>query len=78
MRWLDRRTRKTNSELLPGDAEGAHFLRAVDTTGNEKDAKFIFYELKKVIEEIGSEHIVAVIMDGASANTSATELLEIE
>jgi hypothetical protein len=58
--------------------KGAHFLRAVDTTGNEKDAKFIFDELKKVIEEIGSEHIVAVIMDGASANTSANELLEIE
>ncbi|CAL8465879.1 g5415 [Coccomyxa elongata] len=45
-------------------------------TGFEKDGKFIFEQLAKVIEEIGAEHIVAVIMDGASANESANKLLE--
>lgn len=56
--------------------KGSHFLRAVDCTGFEKDGKFIFEQLAKIIEEIGAEHIVAVIMDGASANESANKLLE--
>ena len=56
--------------------KGSHFLRAVDTTGREKDGTFIFEQLEEVIEEIGPEHIVAVIMDGASANESANRLLE--
>ena len=56
--------------------KGTHFMRAVDCTGHDKDGKFIFEKLAEVIEEIGDEHIVVVIMDGASANESANRLLE--
>ena len=54
--------------------KGTHFLRAVDTAGHEKDGQFD--RLAEVMEEIGPEHIVAVIMDGASANESANKFLE--
>ena len=56
--------------------KGAHFVRAVDTTGYEKDAEFIFEQLEQIMEEIGPEHFVVVIMDGASANVGANTLLE--
>ena len=56
--------------------KGTHFLKAVDCTGFEKDGQFVFDRLVEVIEEIGSEHFVVVIMDGASNSESANRLLE--
>ena len=56
--------------------KGMHFLQAVDCTGFDKDGQFIFERLAEVVEEVGPEHIVAVIMYGASANESASRLLE--
>jgi hypothetical protein len=48
----------------------------VDCTGFDKDGQFIFERLAEVFEEIGPKHIMAVILDGASANESANKLLE--
>ena len=56
--------------------KGIHFPRAVDCSGHDKDGQFIYERLAEVFEEVGTEHIVAVIMDGASANDSANKLLE--
>jgi hypothetical protein len=73
--WMDVQGRPLLNFCL-AIPKGTHFVRAVDCTGFEKDGKFIFEKLAEVIEEIGDEHIVAVIMDGASANESANKLLE--
>ena len=54
--------------------KGIHFLRAVDCSGHDKDGQFYYERLAEVFEE--PEHIVAVIMDGATANDSANKLLE--
>lgn len=56
--------------------KGTHFLRAVDCTGHDKDGQFVFEKLAEIFEEIGPQHIVVVIMDGASANECANRLLE--
>lgn len=73
--WTDAQGRPLLSLCL-ATPKGTHFLRAVDSSGHEKDGRFIFEQLEEVIEEIGPEHIVVVIMDGASANESANKLLE--
>ena len=56
--------------------KGTHFLRLVDCSDSAEDGRFLFERLAEVCEEVGPEHIVAVIMDGASANASAGKLLE--
>ena len=73
--WTDVQGRPLLNVCL-ATLKGTHFLRAVDTSGHEKDGQFTFDRLAEVMEEIGPEHIVAVIMDGASANESANKLLE--
>ncbi|KAL0048466.1 hypothetical protein WJX82_003960 [Trebouxia sp. C0006] len=55
---------------------GVKFVRALDTSGHEKSGDYIADKLGEVIDEIGPEHITAVIMDGAYNNVSANELLE--
>ena len=56
--------------------KGTHFLRLVDCSECAKGGRFLFERLAESCEEVGPEHIVAVIMDGASANESAGKLLE--
>ena len=73
--WTDAQGRPLMNFCL-ATPKGTHFLRAVDCTGFDKDGQFIFERLAEVFEEIGPEHIVAVIMDGASANEGAAKLLE--
>ena len=73
--WTDVQGRPLMNFCL-ATPKGTHFLRAVDCSGFEKDGKFIFEKLAEVLEEIGPEHIVTVIIDGASANDSARRLLE--
>ena len=56
--------------------KGPKFLKAVDTSGNEKNAEYLALELAKVIDAEGSADITAVILDGASANTAAAKILQ--
>ena len=56
--------------------KGTHFLRLVDCSDSGEDGQFLYERLAEVCEEVGPEHIVAVIMDGASANERAGKLLE--
>lgn len=62
--------------LCVATPKGTHFLRAVDCTNADEDGQFLFERLAEVFEELGPEHVVAVIMDGASANQDANRLLE--
>ena len=72
--WTDVQGRPLMNICL-ATPKGTHFFE-VDCTGFDKDGKFIFERLAEMFEEVGPHHIVAVIMDGASANESATKLLE--
>ena len=42
----------------------------------EKTGEYIADKMSEVINEVGPEYISAVIMDGASNNVSANEVLE--
>lgn len=73
--WTDAGGRPFTNYFL-ATPKGTHFLKAVDMSGNEENAQFIFAQLAEVMEEVGPEHIVASITDGAAANTAAARLLE--
>ena len=76
MRRLDRCSGTPSPEFLLGDSKGIALPARCGLYWLRENGRFIFEQLEKVIEEIGAEHIVAVIMDGASANESANRLLE--
>ena len=65
--WTDPQGRPLLNFCL-ANPKGIHFLKVVDTSGETKDGAYIYGLLKEVIEEVGAQHIVCVIMDGASAN----------
>ena len=73
--WSDAQSRPLLNFLLC-TPRGIKFMRALDTSGNEKNGEFIADKMSEVIDEVGSEHISAVIMDGAASNVAANELLE--
>ena len=53
---------------------GTMFLKALDTSGNTKDAEFIADFIIAIIEARGPKNIVAVCMDGAC--TASFPLIE--
>lgn len=73
--WTDAQHRPLLNIMLVSP-KGVKFVRALDTSGHEKSGDYIADKLGEVIDEIGPEHITAVIMDGAYNNVSANELLE--
>jgi Protein of unknown function (DUF 659) len=54
---------------------GTVFLKSVDSSSYFRDAKKLFELIDGVIEEIGEENIVQVVMDSALAYVCAGELL---
>lgn len=73
--WTDAQSRPLMNFMLV-TPRGTKFVRALDTSGHEKSGEFIAAEMSKVIDEVGPQHISAVIMDGASNNVSANVILE--
>ena len=43
-------------------------IKTVDTTGHTKDGPFLFNKLADVIDGIGPEHVVGIVMDSAQEN----------
>ncbi|KAL3136716.1 hypothetical protein ABBQ38_15545 [Trebouxia sp. C0009 RCD-2024] len=72
--WTDAQHRPLINFLLTSP-KGQKFLRAVDTSGETKDGKYIAAQLTAIMEEVGPEDVIAVIMDGASNNVSANQIL---
>ena len=63
--------------FLTATPKGVRFNKAVDTSGNEKNAQFIADQVADAFEETpGMKHVYLVIMDGASANVNAGQMLE--
>ena len=73
--WSDAQHRPLLNSLLC-TPRGIKCVRALDTSGNETNGEFIADKLSEIIDEVGPQYISAVIMDGASSNVSANELLE--
>lgn len=73
--WTDAQSRPLLNFMLMSP-KGIKFLRALDTSGQEKTGEFIADKMSEVINEVGPENISAVIMDGASNNVAANEILE--
>lgn len=55
--------------------QGVMFHHAFDTSGEAKTGAYIAERLAEAIEQIGEEHVVAVITDGASNCKLAGEIL---
>lgn len=73
--WTDAQSRPLMNFMLV-TPRGTKFVRALDTSGNEKSGQYIADKMSEVIDEVGPAHITAVIMDGASNNVSANKILE--
>jgi hypothetical protein len=50
---------------LASSPAGSYFIKALDTSGSTKDAKFIADFINKVIDDFGPDQVTAVCMDGA-------------
>lgn len=61
--------------IVVHSAHGVIFLDSVDCSGERKDGKYIFELVDKWIDEIGEEHVVQVVTDNASVNTTTSSLL---
>ena len=73
--WTDAQSRPLLNFMLVSP-KGVKFVRALDTSGQQKPGDFIADKIGEVIDEVGPEYISAVIMDGVYNNVSASELLE--
>lgn len=73
--WTDAQGRPLLNFLLC-TPRGTKFMRALDTSGNEKNGDYIADKMSEVIDEVGAEYISVVIMDGAASNVAASEVLE--
>jgi len=62
--WTSVQSRPIINALLSTPV-GTRFLKAVDTSGAVKDARYIADFVLSCIQEVGAEKIVAVCMDGA-------------
>nr|XP_015645954.1 uncharacterized protein LOC107281601 [Oryza sativa Japonica Group] len=51
------------------------FHKSIDATGQSQDANFVLKEIRKVVREIGSEHVVQIITDNGSNYKKACKLL---
>ena len=71
--WTSVQSRPIINALLTTPA-GTMFLKALDTSGNVKDAEFIADFICAIIEARGPKNIVAVCMDGAC--TASFPLIE--
>ncbi|XP_066162194.1 uncharacterized protein [Oryza sativa Japonica Group] len=72
--WTDRKGRGVMN-LVVHSAHGVLFLDSVECSGDRKDGKYIFELVDRYIEEIGEQHVVQVVTDNASVNTTAASLL---
>ncbi|XP_059076405.1 uncharacterized protein LOC131078326 [Cryptomeria japonica] len=56
-------------------SKGPYFLKAIDCSGQEKNAEFLHSQLCDSIEEVGASHVVQVVTDAAPV-CKAADLIE--
>ncbi|XP_031280219.1 uncharacterized protein LOC116138665 [Pistacia vera] len=74
-RWTDGKGRSLTNFLV-NSPSGTVFLKSIDTSEFIKNAQKMFELLDSVVEEIGEEHVVQVVTDGASNYVAAGRMLE--
>ncbi|CAI5481545.1 unnamed protein product [Closterium sp. Yama58-4] len=67
---------RVRMNIISINVSGAIFQEAVDCKVEIKSGVFIVRVLQSIIEKVGSEHIVAICMDGGSNYVSAGKLLQ--
>ncbi|MCO5604940.1 hypothetical protein L7F22_059115 [Adiantum nelumboides] len=75
--WTDTAKRPLINFVV-SSPRGPVFKGSVDTSGNQKTGEFIAAALKKIIMEVGPEHVVQVIIDNAANCKLAGQLIELE
>ncbi|XP_031265283.1 uncharacterized protein LOC116123674 [Pistacia vera] len=73
--WTDGNGRSLTNFLV-NSPSGTVFLKSIDTSEFIKNAQKMFELLDSVVEEIGEEHVVQVVTDGASNYVAAGRMLE--
>ncbi|XP_031254301.1 uncharacterized protein LOC116112286 [Pistacia vera] len=73
--WIDGKGRSLTNFLV-NSPSGTVFLKSIDTSEFIKNAQKMFELLDSVVEEIGEEHVVQVVIDGASNYVAAGRMLE--
>ncbi|CAL5412651.1 unnamed protein product [Camellia sinensis] len=63
--WSDRQKRP-RINIMAASVGGAMFVKAIDASGNIKDADYVANIFLSVIEEIGKENIVQIVTDNGS------------
>ncbi|XP_059635859.1 uncharacterized protein LOC132278046 [Cornus florida] len=73
--WSDRQ-RRPLINIMVASVGGAMFLKAVDASGNIKDADYVANLFKLVIQEMGSQNVVQVITDNGNNFKAAGAIIE--
>jgi len=72
--WTDGKGRSLTNFLV-NSPSGTVFLKSIDTSDVIKDGKKMFELLDSMVEEIGEDHVVQVVTDGASNLVAAGRML---
>ena len=62
--WTDARNRPLLNVMVTC-SKGPYFFKAIDCSGQEKNAEFLHSQLCDSIEEVGASHVVQVVTDAA-------------
>ncbi|KAH9298203.1 hypothetical protein KI387_029885, partial [Taxus chinensis] len=73
--WTDTRNRPLLN-IMVTRSKGPYFLKAIDCSGQEKNADFLEKQLCDAIEEVGASHVVQVITDAAPVCKAAGLLVQ--
>ena len=73
--WTDARNRPLLN-IMVTCSKGPYFLKAIDCSGQEKNAEFLHTQLCEGIEEVGATHVVQVVTDAAPVCKAAGMLVQ--
>lgn len=63
--WSDGQ-RKPLINIMAASVGGAMFIKAIDSSGNTKDAEYVGSLFMEAIKQIGEEHVVQIVTDNAT------------
>lgn len=74
--WTDRRN-KTLINFLLSCPKGTMFLKLVDASDKVKSAQLICEMMEEIVQEVGEENIVQIIIDNAANYMAAADCLRL-
>lgn len=73
--WSDRQ-RRPLINIMAASSGGAMFIKAIDASGNIKDADYIASTFDIAIKDVGKDNVVQIISDNASNYKAAGAIIE--